>query len=526
MPQSSKGSKRVLNQSANILSITDKESRIKYVNKEFEQMSGYESSELLNQYHNVIRHEDMPKLAFSDMWAHLKKNKSWMGVVKNKCKNGDYYWIDAYASPIISHGQVSEFQSVRRLPHAEVEARADALYQRMNSSTTPEKVLPKTVKLTFFSVLVLILLAYFVLSSVVYYQLSPWVAFSVNALLFIVSLSFIWLRFCSIASAIAEAKTISDSSFAAYIYTGRTDEAGFLSLAFTRLRGEAAAIVGRITDFSYLLKQKQSRVLESSASSEQALSALSEDFSSIELSTSEMAAATEEIAQASAFSSKLTVLAHDKMNQGREAITNVRTSMAQVNDHITEANTQLEQLKLDSVAISSVIEVIQEVAEQTNLLALNAAIEAARAGEQGRGFAVVADEVRSLATRTYRSTEDIVQAIKRVQQGALLACDKMQASMYAVDQASKQTVVADNVVKSVSEDLDQIQDQVLQTSAAMEQQSGAAVSINSRITNAVTLSSGILERCQENTQACEDLLLLSEQMEGVASQFWKQVTHS
>ena len=141
MPHTAIGKERVVNLDANILSITDLNSAIKYVNPEFEKVSGYQSDELIGQPHNIIRHSDMPALAFKDLWGHLQCGQSWMGVVKNQCKNGDYYWVDAYVSPIRCNGVMTEYQSVRRCPEKHVRDRAEQLYQ--NSLLDEQKAFRK-----------------------------------------------------------------------------------------------------------------------------------------------------------------------------------------------------------------------------------------------------------------------------------------------------------------------------------------------------------------------------------------------
>lgn len=524
MAYTQNGAERLLDKSSNILSLTKLDSTITYVNEEFECISGYSSVELTNHPHNVIRHPDMPKLAFADMWQHLQSSQSWMGVVKNHCKDGSYYWVDAYASPVTRDGAVVEYQSVRRSPDPEVKQRAERLYGSLNRSESPEKKLPKRPRLSFLVRCLMILVLFFISFNLISWQVSGNLALLLNTALFIVMISVLWWSFRPLEQAIKQAHDICDSDLAAYVYTGRTDEAGFIRLAFAKLRGETAAVVGRISNFSNLLRDKQSDVFSSVQSSEQALQELSLDFRSIEQATDEMVAAVEQVAQTTQDGSRVTEKAFTTMSNGQQAISTARHAMDSVREHIRQANHELAQLRNDSEAISSVVEVIQEVAEQTNLLALNAAIEAARAGEQGRGFAVVADEVRSLATRTYQSTEDIIQAIARVQSGSLSACEKMDAAVTSVERHYEESTRADTAVSEVREGLEQIHQQALQTAEAMNQQSEAAVQINQRIANAVTVAAGIVETCRENSGACDELHQLSENMESIAQQFWRQVT--
>ncbi|WP_067212791.1 PAS domain-containing methyl-accepting chemotaxis protein [Marinomonas aquimarina] len=518
------GTERKLDKESNILSITTPDSTITYVNKEFESISGFDSEEVLNQYHNIIRHPDMPKAAFADMWQHLQAKQSWMGVVKNRCKDGGYYWVDAYASPVVVDDKVVEYQSVRRAPSQAVQQRAENLYQALNSGSEPSKKLPKKPLLSFPIRCVLALISYFVASNVMASQLDGGLLWGANAVCFTFLLALLWWCYQPLNLAIQRAKNVSDSNLAAYVYTGRTDEAGFIRLALTRLRGETAAVVGRITNFSLLLREKQNEVCASVLASERALDELSKDFSSIEQATDDMVAAVEEVAQATQDGTTVTEAAFATMSNGQQAISTAREAMDAVRAHINQANDELERLHADSEAISSVVGVIQEVAEQTNLLALNAAIEAARAGEQGRGFAVVADEVRSLATRTYKSTEAIIGAIERVQLGSFAACEKMASAVTAVERTHEESISVEHAVTEVREGLDQIHQNAMQTAAAMNQQSAAAMQINQRIANAVTVTAGIVEKCRDNSGACDELYDLSEKMEGLAQQFWRQVT--
>ena len=119
-------------ESINILSTTDPKGMIRYVNDDFIKLSGFNEDELLNHNHNIVRHPDMPPAAFADLWDNIKQEQPWMGIVKNRCKNGNHYWVNAYVSPIIRDGKIVEYQSVRRKPSREQINRADALYGQLN----------------------------------------------------------------------------------------------------------------------------------------------------------------------------------------------------------------------------------------------------------------------------------------------------------------------------------------------------------------------------------------------------------
>ena len=116
----------------NILSVTNKYSQITYVNNDFVQYAGLTTEQLYGKYHNIIRHPDMPKAAFAELWRRLQAGQSWMGIVKNKSANGDHYWVDAFASPLLTAKGETEYQSVRVKASEAVIARAQFVYHQIN----------------------------------------------------------------------------------------------------------------------------------------------------------------------------------------------------------------------------------------------------------------------------------------------------------------------------------------------------------------------------------------------------------
>lgn len=118
---------------ANILSTTDLTSAITYANPDFIKISGYSREELLGSPHHLLRHPDMPSAAFAHMWRTLKRGRSWMGMVKNRCKNGDHYWVSAYVTPVTRDGQAVEYQSVRTKPSTQQVEAAERAYRRLNT---------------------------------------------------------------------------------------------------------------------------------------------------------------------------------------------------------------------------------------------------------------------------------------------------------------------------------------------------------------------------------------------------------
>lgn len=149
---------QLFNQSDILLSTTDTSSHIKYADKSFCDIAGFSLEELEGNPHNMVRHPDMPKAAFKDLWSYIQSGLSWMGPVKNKCKNGDYYWVNAFVTPIKdSSGKVNEYQSVRTLPDREVVDRATDIYSQLNQNKQP-RVLKYQTDITLWVQLILMLL--------------------------------------------------------------------------------------------------------------------------------------------------------------------------------------------------------------------------------------------------------------------------------------------------------------------------------------------------------------------------------
>ena len=122
--KSANGEERSFSESEQLISSTDTDSVIRECNENFVNISGFTRDELIGQPHNIVRHPDMPAEAFKSLWDFIRQGKPWMGIVKNRCKNGDYYWVDAYITPIFSNGKITGYESVRRKPRKEDVQRA------------------------------------------------------------------------------------------------------------------------------------------------------------------------------------------------------------------------------------------------------------------------------------------------------------------------------------------------------------------------------------------------------------------
>jgi len=282
---------------AELVSTTNLKGAITYANQAFIDISGFSSEELLKKNHNVVRHPDVPPATFADLWNALKAGKPWMGIVKNRCKNGDHYWVDAYVSPIVEDGSTIGYESVRVKPSRELVDRAGKIYKLINNGKRL-KLRLLDINMTwraytgFMALFIPILLA-----STVYGDFSlPWAAglFAATAALLYPLAKFIMRPVQDLAK---ESKTVIDNSLIQMMYTGRNDEIGQIQTAMHMLRAKQRTTLGRVADSAATISTAAQQV---AASAEETNKGVKNQYGEIEqLATAinEMAATVGEVAR-------------------------------------------------------------------------------------------------------------------------------------------------------------------------------------------------------------------------------------
>ena len=230
-------------ESYNLISVTDPSSKIKYASPHFSEVAVYQEGELVGEYHNVVRHSDMPKAAFKDLWGHIQSGSNWMGMVKNQRKGGGYYWVDAFASPLKEDNEIVEYQSVRFKPKREYVERAEKAYGTLNRGKTPFKLmLPKTrlwQRQTFISIL-LIGLVYAL-------HVNQFVTLpQILLLIFMGSSISIYILTRRLESICKIAKDEFNNPLMEHIYFGKVDDISEIALGMKVRKQYAKALLGRI----------------------------------------------------------------------------------------------------------------------------------------------------------------------------------------------------------------------------------------------------------------------------------------
>jgi methyl-accepting chemotaxis protein len=299
----------------------------------------------------------------------------------------------------------------------------------------------------------------------------------------------------------------------------KRDELGQLGTAIDRMQGSLADLVSEI---SGSVSQLSSAVEEMSAISEQSAKGMASqqnEVSQVATAMNEMQSTVFEVARNTTDAMSAAKAASHTSSEGHRVVGRAIGSIEQVSQQIEQAGGVVQQLEQDSANISMVLDVIRGIAEQTNLLALNAAIEAARAGEQGRGFAVVADEVRSLAQRTQNSTAEISKMIEVLQGRTTEAGSAMQLSRQQMQSSVELAREAGNSIDSINGAVTQISDMNTLIATATEEQNAVTEELNRNIVNIHNAADENALGAQQTAQACVELSKLATSLHHMTQRF-------
>jgi aerotaxis receptor len=507
--------------SANILSTTDIKGSIKYVNQDFINISGFTEDELYGKNHNVVRHPEMPPAAFEDLWSRVKSQQSWMGIVKNRCKNGDHYWVSAYVTPIIKEGAIVEYQSVRSKPERDDVSRAEGLYSQLMEGKVPRRASKPGMALgtkLLMGVAGSLLLGVIAAMSFTDMEVESALVTLLVSLVSATAATLVLVK--PLRDAVAHARKVSDNLIAQYVYTGRNDDVGRVLYAIRFLEAETGGLIGRMADAAGQLVDNAQKVMTSITDTAKGVQEQYSETDQVATAVNEMSASIQEVATNAQLTADSANSANSEAEEGRRVVHDTMSTIRSLANEVEQASEVIRKLEADSNEISSIVDVIQGISEQTNLLALNAAIEAARAGEQGRGFAVVADEVRSLAGRTHDATDEIKNKIERLMVGSRDAVSVMEHSREQASGSVEQAAKAVDSLEAISRAINSINDMSTQIATAVEEQSAVADEINRSIMTIRTIAERTLDGARHSEEDSRSMIGMSEGLNELAASFW------
>ncbi|WP_339721367.1 methyl-accepting chemotaxis protein [uncultured Paraglaciecola sp.] len=489
-----------------LVSVTDTQGVVQYANDSFCRVAGFEFEELVGQHHNIVRHPDMPKQAFADMWSKLKSKQPWRGAVKNRCKDGRYYWVDAFVTPRFEGGELTGYQSVRTVLKPEYRARAESLYAELNNGkSVGSSFFSGRKKDVYFVLLGLILAA----TALVY----PFLAFLLVLLPFLVFRDELF----GVRSYII-AQNEEYDSVSRFVFSGRGNRS-IVDFSKKMQEGKIKTIIGRVIDSTHSLTEGGEILKESSYQAKRGVERQTSELHQISVAIEEMVATNAEVASNTALTSTKVDSVHQDCKLATNSMSTTMDKVSNLATEVAESAKTAGELAQEANKISSIMQEIQGIADQTNLLALNAAIEAARAGEYGRGFAVVADEVRTLSSRTHAATEQIQSSVGDIQTTLLAWSKTMSKGKESAEECVEDTKSTQDIVFKVYEQVSEISDLANQISVASEEQSVVSKEISSNIVNLSDASTNNLQQADIVAQESSNIEIRAKALNALGTTF-------
>lgn len=497
--------------SKELVSTTDTRGIITYANDVFCKVAGFDKTELVGKNHNIVRHPDMPKAAFVDMWTHLKAGRSWQGIVKNRCKDGRYYWVDAFVTPIYNGQNLEGYQSVRVKPKAEQIQRASDFYKAVNSGKTR-----RTKEFSYAQKAGLYAIA--IITAAVYTSFATdWLAGLSILLLSLLGLTVFKTELIDTPK-LAQNLKLEYDSVSRFVLAGHGTK-GVVHFHLGMHKALQRTILGRTADASNELSKVVEETLRIALQTTQGIIQQQQEMQHITEAMNDMSAYSKSVAENTLATNNTMHSTTQQCEQAKNLIIDGRDGVSGLSTMVEQAASIADELMTASDTVAKTIGEIESIADQTNLLALNAAIEAARAGDSGRGFSVVADEVRALSTRTQESAAKTIastQAMRKTLEEWLV---KMHASRDSANHSAAQANESAQSIEQVYHRITEISDLLVGIKQTGEQQEQTCQTVNNKVENIFSVANSNAELAQQMEENAQHLDSNVKLLSGLHSTF-------
>jgi len=489
-----------------LICITDIQGKYNYINSAYAAVLGLDSTLVGEELQQNYFHPEMPKSILDEIASTLAKGFSWQGLLRHKSKNQQDIWLDAFITPQYHDGKIIGYQAIATQAKPALIARATDVYSAINNRNRWANLeISKNHKFAFLLVISAIA-QYFIFSHFgLYHSL-------VAALCAATPVAVFWQDIIPTARRAQRMQSMYDSP-SRKVYFG-TGTASIFDFNFSMLKAKLRAIIERTLDITKPISAVMDNVTAGISTTRENLTDQQSAIEQLSQAMLEMQTTTTDISANVATAAGDLAETFSQCEQAQQGIFSTTDKIKALANDIDQASSSADSLTQSANNVSSLMEEIQSIADQTNLLALNAAIEAARAGEHGRGFAVVADEVRNLSSRTQDSAEKIHQRLSVM----LVTIEQWVAVMLKnKDEAQLCTEIAESSNQKIADVVDRVQkvaDVANQIATATEQQSVTSVSINEHVKD-VQLA---IERTWAQTDVVtKEMITLSSSVNNIAN---------